>query len=263
MKFKEYLNESSIDDIPNNNLLTEAGLSRVISKVKDNDFAVITAYRDKYDKKENIKRNRQLRNEFNQRKMGVYQLIGHWEECQLTDVDYEDCPKNKLIDVIERSYLVVRPNDVSQDEFIDLIKELTKKFDQDGSVLSIDGEINIIEKSGNMFQIGKGLTLNKISQAYSQYVKKQNVPFVFECEVPSTNIGRMLFKKENIKYPTDVELEEKREWSDLFINELSFKKLSDFLKSASKDDKDKYRQLINKGDKKGLKRLVEGKEYNE
>lgn len=199
------LNEenSIIDCIPSNNLLTEAGLSRIIQKVKQEkkDFAIITAYRDEYTKKENIQRNRELRSEFNQRKMGVYQLVGHWRECQLDDVDYEDCPENQLKDVVERSYLIVRPQDMIQNDFKDLIATLTKKFDQDGSVISLDGDIHILEKTGNSFQIGTKMTLGKISQAYSQYVKKMNVPFVFEAEIPSTNIGRMIFDRYNILYP--------------------------------------------------------------
>lgn len=204
MSFKDYINENSIiDEIPNNNLLSEAGFSRVLQKMKqeDNDFAVISAYRDKYSKKENIQRNRKLRAEFNKRKMGVYQLVGHWQECELEDVDYEDCPKEYLFDVIERSYLVVRPADLSQNEFKDLIQQLTKEFNQDASVLSLDGDIYIIEPTGKMSKIGSGVTLNKIKQAYSQHVKQLDIPFVFEAEVPGSNSGRMVFERNNVLYP--------------------------------------------------------------
>ena len=40
-------------DSQNNNAITEAGLSRIIQKIKleDNDFVVITAYRGENDKK--------------------------------------------------------------------------------------------------------------------------------------------------------------------------------------------------------------------
>lgn len=195
MKFKNYLLDKETI------LVTEAGLSRIIMKIKNNDFAVITAYRDEYDKQENIKRNRSLRSEFNKRKMGVYPLIGHWKECQIPDVDYKDCPSNQLKDVIERSFLVIKPDDMSIDEFKNLIKSLTKKYNQDGSVISINGKINIIEKSGNMFKIGDKLTLNKISQAYSQYVKKTNIPFVFECELPNGIVGRHIYKEHGLSYP--------------------------------------------------------------
>ena len=212
MKFKDYIKENTMmDELPNNNLLTEAGLSRLISKFKENDFVVMSAYRLKYDKKQNIQRNRSLRAEFNKRKMGVYQLIGHWRECQLDDVAYKDCPEEYLVDTIERSYLVVRPREMPVDEFTELIQWLTKKFDQDGSILSIDNDIRIIEPNGNSFTIGSGVTLYKISQAYSQHVKKQGIPFVFECEVPSSNSGKMIMKKEHILYPV-CERDELNEW---------------------------------------------------
>lgn len=258
MKFKEYINEISvIDEIPNNNLLTEAGLSRLLNQIKDKDFGVITAYRDIFDKNQNTKRNRILRTDFNKRKMGVYQLIGHWQECQDNTIDYENCPKNQLVNVIERSYLVVKPENVSQEEFLNIFKELTKKYDQDSSIICFDGKINLVFKNGGMQTIGSEITLNKISQAYSQYIKKQNIPFVFECEVPSSISGRMVFKHENVLYPVMTEKIKIKTWDHLFLNEISFNQLSNFLKTASDSEKKKYRELIKKGDGKELKKLVE------
>lgn len=204
MRLNSFLSSSDIsviDEIPNNNMLTEAGLSRVLQKIKENDFAIITAYRDEYSKKENIQRNRELRSIFNDKRMGVYQLVGHWQECSLDNVDYEDCPKDKLVDVIGRSYLVARPQSMDIEEFKSLIQSLTKKYNQDASVISIDDTIYIIEPTGKLTKIGDNVTLNKINQAYSQFVKKMNVPFVFEAEVPSSNSGRRLFKENGILYP--------------------------------------------------------------
>ena len=215
MGIGNYLKENSIlDEIPNNNMLTEAGLSRVIQKISQekNDFAIITAYRDQYSKKQNIQRNRELRSQFNKRRMGVYQLVGHWRECSLEDVDYEDCPADKLVDVVERSYLVTRPGTMTVEEFKSLIQRLTGDFDQDASLVSIDGTIYILESTGKMTKIGSQVSLNKINQAYSQHVKKMNVPFVFEAEVPTTNGGRQLFKVNGIKYPPNCNGNELREF---------------------------------------------------
>ncbi len=217
MKLKKYIDEVwSIDSYPNNNLLTEAGLSRLIQKMKDKDFAVISAYRNEYDKQENIRRNRNLRAEFNSNEMGVYQLVGHWQECSLEGVEYEDCPKNKLIDVIERSYLVVRPGLMNVDEFQELIRKLTDRYNQDAAVLSIDNTIHIITPSGKLTKIGDKITLNKISQAYSQFVKKINIPFVFEAEVPGSNSGRQVFKINNVLYPVVTDKNEFREWKEIY-----------------------------------------------
>lgn len=216
MNLKNYLNNdiSIIDELPNNNLLTEAGLARLIKKMyqENNDFAVISAYRNMYSKKENIQRNRKLRTEFNKRKMGVYQLIGHWQECSLENVEYEKCPKDKLVDVIERSYLVIRPDNISKDGFKELIRKLTDDFKQDASVICLYAKIFIIEPSGKMEKIGNDITLNKINQAYSQFVKNLYVPFVFEAELPSSNSGKMVFKQNMILYPKNYKIDEVREF---------------------------------------------------
>ena len=196
MKLSNYLTKEKI-------LLTEAGLSRLITKLSQNkdDFAIITAYRDEYSKRENIQRNRELRQEFNKHKMGIYQLVGHWRECQVQNVSYKDCPKDQLKDVIERSYLVIRPIDMKYKDFCEMILLLVNRFDQDAGLICKDGNIFSIEKDGNLMLKGFGLTLNKISQAYSQFIKKLNIPFVFEVEVPGTNFGRELFRDGGLLYP--------------------------------------------------------------
>lgn len=219
-KLRSYLTpETHFDDFGsdglNVNLITEAGLSRVLNKIENNVFSIITAYRGEYNKYQNITRNRNLRNEFNKRKMGVYQLVGHWRECSVDNVDYNDCPDDKLIDVVERSYLVVKPEDIEYGEFEDIIIDLVNKFDQDGAILKNDKGFFIVESSGNKFKIGSKMVLGKISQAYSQYIKKMDVPFVFEgVEVPNTNFGRQIAKEFGIKYPVG-DFDDFRNWDSL------------------------------------------------
>lgn len=190
-------------DSANNNLISEAGLSRVLSQVKsDQDFSILTAYRGNYTKEQNISRNRDLRSELNKKRMGPYQLVGHWQECQDPSYDYKNCPKNLLKDVIERSYLIVKPKEMTSEEFKKFIISMLQKFDQDGAVYRSENDINILEKSGNTFKIGSGISIGKIAQGYSQHVKKANVPFTFEgIEVPSTNMGRRLFQEAGLRYP--------------------------------------------------------------
>ena len=203
----------------NNNLISEAGLSRMLSQVKsDQDFAILTAYRGNYTKEQNIARNRDLRSELNKKKMGPYQLVGHWQECQDPSYDYKNCPKNLLKDVIERSYMVVKPKDMEVEEFQKFIISMLQKFEQDGAVYRTGNDINILEKNGNTFKIGSGMSLGKIAQGYSQHVKKTNVPFTFEgVEVPSTNIGRRLFQEAGLSYPIleSNELQETITWSQI------------------------------------------------
>ena len=226
--FREFVDEPlSIDDwgrdSENTNAITEAGLARVVQKIKteDNDFVVITAYRGEFDKKENIKRNRELRAWFDRQKMGVYQLVGHWRECSIESVEYEDCPTDKLVDVVERSYLAIRPDDMHVNDFLGKIKYFTRIWNQDASVARIkelwEDEIRLVTRSGKTVDIGKRVELNAIAQAYSQHVKKLEVPFTFEgLEVPATNLGRQLAQLMNFNYPVG-DWKDLRGWSDIQV----------------------------------------------
>ena len=196
----------------NLNIISEAGLSRLLSKYNNSKgtFAIITAYRNEENgkrltKNDKIALNRKLRSELNSLKMGVYQLVGHWRECSDPDIDYNECPKNMLVDVIERSYFVPKSASLTDDEFELIILKLTKKYNQDASLLYRDGVSYLLYKTGKKEPKGSDLSLNKLSQAYSQYVKKMNVPFVFEgIEQPSSISGARVMKNENIKYFIDL-----------------------------------------------------------
>jgi hypothetical protein len=176
--------------------------------------------------------------------MSVYQLVGHWRECQIDNVDYADCPKDKLIDVIERSYLVVKPSSVPQNDFNDIILDLIKEYKQDAAILSICGNIFVLKSNGGMNRIGSDVNLNKINQAYSQFVKKMNVPFVFEAETPSSISGCMTFESSGIKYPTGCKIDEYRDIKELYS--IPSDVLSKFMNEATNDQLTKYRNAIMK-----------------
>jgi hypothetical protein len=185
-------------------LLSEAGLSRMLSRIESGeDLAIITAYRAENDKKTNMKRNRGLRGVLNKNKMGAYQVVGHWRECKNSNIEYSDCPKSELVDAIERSYLVIKPDAMESKRFLSILVELAKKYDQDGIVYRREGEYTIVNKRGGTeFKIGTNVSVGKIAQAYSTHVKKMNVPFVFEgIEFPATNVGKRMFAEAGILYP--------------------------------------------------------------
>ena len=68
------------------NKVTDSSLGRLMNLLNDKTYAIITAYRDsdtegnELSKQENLQRNRELRARFNANKMGVYSLVGHWQE---------------------------------------------------------------------------------------------------------------------------------------------------------------------------------------
>ena len=196
---KSFKEHSNYDIMQENDswMISEAGLSRVLSRVDTaEDLVIITAYRSNMSKKENISRNRALRGELNKRKMGAYQLVGHWQECQNPNIEYSDCPKDQLVDAVERSFLVIKPDDMTSKDFLGFLVRLAKKYDQDGIVYKHDNEYTIVNKRGaTEFKIGTNVGVGKLGQAYSQYVKKLDVPFIFEgIDVPVTNTGKAIFK---------------------------------------------------------------------
>lgn len=192
--YYEFLNCS------NTSIISEGSFNRLLDRMKNNDFAIITAYRANFSKKENILRNRKLRGILNNYKIGVHQLVGHWQEAP-KGVDYKDAKKSELTDSVERSYMVAKPDMMSDEEFKKIIMQCMTidNEKQDGAVYKKGNVYYILYNNGEEEEIGTKMTLNKISQAYSQYVKKTDIPFVFEgYEEPSTNVGKQMYSKHNI-----------------------------------------------------------------
>jgi len=167
--------------------LDEASLSRLWQHVQNRSFAILTAYRNKNTKEQNVQLNRSLRGELNSRELGPHSLIGHWRECSVTDkngdpIKYSACPPDKLVDVVERSYFVVKPSNMTDEQFRKIIFTLGGKYKQDGVVLKIENDFGVFSpRNGQkIVPLNKGAALNQVAQAYSQHVKKQNVPFIFE-----------------------------------------------------------------------------------
>lgn len=181
--------------------ISESGLSRLLQHTQQ-PFAIITAYRDKHSKEENIHRNRSLRHHLNKKLAGVHQLIGHWQECQDPNIPYAECPPEKLKDVVERSYLVPQPPVLSTDEFAQWIHQLGNLYEQDAIVLYDGTTINAIHKDGTHTKLGTELSIGNISQSYSQHVKKNKIPLTFEgIETPTNNIGRTAKTAEGYLFP--------------------------------------------------------------
>lgn len=188
-------------DCSNHCIISEDSLSRILNVIKNNDFAILTAYRGNFSKSENILRNRKLRGILNAKKIGVHQLVGHWQEAP-TGNDYTDCTSRELTDVVERSYLIKRPSDMSYDEFEALVLELLTidGETQDAAILKNDDGIFLLYNNGTKELIGNDVSLGKINQAYSQYVKN-NLPFVFEgIEIPATNLAKQMYTKHHILF---------------------------------------------------------------
>lgn len=182
-------------------VISEASLSRLLSKAKNNDFCILTAFRGEYDLKQNKKRNGELLTLLNSKQMGGYMLIGHWQEAP-EDMDYKDASPDQLTDTTEDSILFVKPAEMSREDFISFCTGIGKRYNQDAVIVGLVGDgIYLYYKNGGSDKIGTDITLNKTAQAYSQMRKKKNVPFVFEGSLqPTNNISKQSFKQKNIRY---------------------------------------------------------------
>ena len=206
---KEVFSESygcrvkKFDHCKNNNLIMEGTFNRLLSQMQNKDFAIISAYRHEFSKEENILRNRKLRGILDMKRMGVHPLVGHWPEVP-SGVNYRDAKPGDLTDVIERSYFIARPDDMDYNTFRDtIIKCLTiDGANQDNGIIHMHGGwYYCIYPNGSVEKIGENLTLNKIAQAYSQYVKRMDIPFVFDgTESPSSISGRRMFQNNGLQY---------------------------------------------------------------
>lgn len=194
-------------DCGNNNLILEGSFNRLISQMTNKDFAIISAYRHEFSKEENILRNRELRGILNAHRMGVHQLVGHWLEAP-AGVDYKDARKEDLTDVIERSYFIAKPDAMEFEDFKNFIIDcltIGGETQDCGLIHTNGGGYYCLYANGGVEKIGDKLTLNKIAQAYSQYVKRLDIPFVFEgVERPSSNSGMKMFELNRIEYVHDT-----------------------------------------------------------
>jgi hypothetical protein len=216
--FKQYISECI-------GKINEAGFTRVLKNMQDGgDFAIITASRGSNTTKENIKRNNQLihdlRDELGQ-KLGAYKIVGHWKECSVPLKDGEkikDC-KGSIINALEESWWVPKPEDISSEDFEKAIQNMAKKYDQDAYVIRKNGKLTLNGKDGSIWQdLGKadknsvavGLKRLLDKQGYSelkkdrQHGKNRNIIFEdFKIETikpKDSNSSKALFEYGKILY---------------------------------------------------------------
>ncbi|MEY4333685.1 MAG: hypothetical protein RLZZ196_2428 [Bacteroidota bacterium] len=157
--------------------LDEASLGRVLQHIEGNKnvktWGVLTAYRYLNTPKENRELNKRLEHELRSLNKGFFKVEGHWVECTDANLNYDECPKDKLKDSVEESLFV--PN-ISAKE----IHNLGKKYGQDAVIFGGEetkGNATLIYKDGKVETIGK-FSPDKIQQAYSKL--KGGRTFVFK-----------------------------------------------------------------------------------
>jgi hypothetical protein len=158
--------------------LDEASLARAYQHVVEKkvpSWGMLTAYRYANTKKENIEANKKLESDLRSKGYGFFKVEGHWQECQDSNLNYVDCPKDKLQDSIEVSLFV--PHMKRKDA-----EALCKKYEQDAVIYGgadTKGDAHLIFKNGTEDNIGK-FQPGKVEQAYSKF--KGGKTFVFGKE---------------------------------------------------------------------------------
>ena len=155
--------------------LDEASLARAYQHVVEKkvpSWGMLTAYRYANTKKENIQANKLLEKDLRSKGYGFFKVEGHWQECQDSNLNYIECPPEKLQDSIEVSLFVphMKKDDVAS---------LCKKYQQDAVIYGgpdTNGDAHLIFKNGTEDNIGK-FQPGKVAQAYSKI--KGGKTFVF------------------------------------------------------------------------------------
>lgn len=188
-------------------VLNEASLSRLLSNVRHQDFAIVSASRYSNTKKKNIKLTRQLLAFLNQHRMGGFKLIGHWQEAP-DGIDYKDATPDMLMSTVEESVFFAKPEDMDRKVFIQFCKLLCRQLNQDAVLIGLQDTrgqetsgIWIYFQDGTRKKLGNKITLMKTAQVYSYMKNKPDVPFVFEGFVqPINNVSKMAFKAKMLLY---------------------------------------------------------------
>ena len=157
--------------------LSEASLSRAYQHVIDKkigSWGMATAYRYSNTPKENKALNKELEAECRAKGLGFFKIDGHWRECQDSNIKYEDCPSDKLVDSTEETLFI--PG--ASKEFM---ANIAKKYNQDAVVYGgkdTKGNAHLIFREGGEENIGK-FHPNQTAQAFSKF-KNNEKTFLFK-----------------------------------------------------------------------------------
>jgi len=159
--------------------LYEASLARVWQHVRNAPefgFAILTSWRQSIDgvplsSQENHGRLQKLKGSLRDLGLGFFVVNGHWKECQETDVSWEDCPPDKMVDAVEPALFV---SNISLEQ----AHKLGNDYQQDAILYSgpeTKGNTILVDRAGKTIELG-AFSPNTISQGFSQLrgSKKRN-----------------------------------------------------------------------------------------
>jgi hypothetical protein len=159
--------------------LDEASLSRVLQHVQQQkntkSWGIMTAYRSLNTPKQNRELNKSLESDLRSKGLGFFKVEGRWRECTDSNLNYAECPQDKLKDSIEESFFV--PNIGIKDAH-----KLGNKYNQDSVLYAGEqtkGNAFLIYRDGHTENVGK-IHADTIQQAYSKMKSGTKLPFSFK-----------------------------------------------------------------------------------
>lgn len=216
--FIDYKNQVDYSSIGR---IDEAGLSRVWKKTTESDFAFFTTFRGERTFEENQRLLQKVIKDLNDKHLGPYLIDGH----------YPETVNGKKVDASENSLMVVRPESMDIEKFLELIMDYISGPDfATGKIITDDHEekkkdflipqesaligfVNSVSKrvkkegfylmypSWKFAYIGDKLTFNKMGEMYSK-MRGKKIPFVFEgLRVPNSGqLSHLSYRNSGLRY---------------------------------------------------------------
>ena len=167
--------------------LKETTLSREFRHFQNKNIPVgiITAFRDEYDYKQNVKRNKVLASKVKKARYGFIYVDGHWKE--------KDKDTGELVDVNEDSILVIGSENDSG-KLKGLLTKWVKEYNQDAALFKDEAttEIHFIKQSGATDSFAQKFTQKKLEIGYTKLRGRSKSVFSFDEERDGEGwLGRM------------------------------------------------------------------------
>lgn len=192
-------------------------------------FAILTAWRDVFDVKENRARNADLLKRLNEKKMGAYKLVGYFQNPP-EGMTYDEAREaGKLGQASkEESFLVVMPNEgFDVQGFEALISQWAlQDYEQWAFILGDGQAVYEVSKQGRR-KLGSKVTMPLIQQAYSLMRNHEDKPFVFAGTITPSDMGMMRwFAAEGLAFvtpPTPAQRKLMARLQELVISAMKFR----------------------------------------
>lgn len=135
-------------------MLNESKLSRIwqhVEQNKDRQWAIISPERKGNTPNENKKNHEKIKKVLRTSGHGYVEMEGYWQECQDSDIPYEECPEDKLVPTVEKSYFI--PNMPKK-----VAEKIGNYFEQDAVLYGgpkTDNKAQVVYKNGDVETLGK------------------------------------------------------------------------------------------------------------